>query len=425
MPSSASCALPCVSPDTKGWVVFLDVDGVLLPVARQSFGGGELDFLCVKRLEKLVEFLQNGAEQQKKQPNGNKEEKRPNNTSLSAPEEVEKKENGDSSNIENEPTSSCYPVTFILSSTWRRYPDMVSRLNRFFCKHCAVDPREKENYDTSRENTGNDGMHVARTSLTEKAGENHQDIMNHYFPLASGGTPNGTVLTSSVAYYADDPSEQRLVRDRVDEIFAWLHEHVEDHPEGIGGRWLAIDDLKLDMDERMRGHFIHTKTEVGLTDEDVEGAKQWIREGLATVEEARKAAIAARVDPALFEEKIAIGRVLGERLQLQLEEITKEKDEKEKKLHEVTEVCRQTEKQLKELKRQHEEVAYRLALLEYSKKIPFLDELVQIAKKTSGKERKELDNKIAQYVQLLQRQKAIENAMRKERKKNVVGEEKM
>lgn len=430
MPFPASSAPSSASLDSKGWVIFLDVDGVLLPVTRYSFGGGELDPACVKRLENLVQFLQNGGGQQREEFISIKENHSPPNTSLSSSEQgqvetcdLEKNKDKEEED-ENKHPRSFYPVTLILSSTWRNFPDMVDRLNRFFSQHCNVAPTEPSLCTTRHVQSDADKV-VSRASISTEmekgtffpADYHHHDLTKYRFPLVTGGLPNGTVLVSSVSYYEDNPSEQRLVRDRVDEIYAWLHEHVEDHPEAIGGRWLAIDDMKLDVDERMQGHFLHTKTEIGLTEEDVEAAKKWIQEGLPTVEEARKAAMAARADPVLFQEKIEIERVLKERLQLKLEEVTRVKEEKESKLKEMTEAFRDVDKQLRDLKKQHEDVVYRLALLEYSKKIPFLEELVQISKKMSGKERREIDSKIAKYVQLLQRQKTLENTLRKQRRK--------
>lgn len=396
-------------PDTRGWVIFLDVDGVLLPVTRYSFGGGELDPACVKRLENLVQFLQKGGGKLPQEANASP--KTLENASNALSVGVEGEEHAEKNDVEidhcahSEPT---YPVTLILSSTWRNYPDMVARLNHFFIRHChahpdAVDPLPK-------------AIHKDPHAITKAMA---------YFPLVSGGVPNGTVLVSSVLYYPENPSEQRLVRDRVDEIYAWMHEHVDEYPEAIGGRWLAIDDMKLDVDDRMKGHFLYTNTEIGLQDEDVVKAKEWIREGLPSVEDAREAAIAAKVSPALLNEKVAIERVLRERLEVQLEAAVKETHEKEKRLKEMTEALRQREIELKALQRKHDDVAYRFAVLDFSEKKPLLKELVQYASKATGKEKKEVDHKIATYVRLLMQEKDVQNAIRKEHRKRGVGKGKV
>lgn len=394
-------------PDTRGWVIFLDVDGVLLPVTRYSFGGGELDPVCVKRLEHLVQFLQSGGGKSSSQEANVLPETVDNasqalSVGVEGEEKVEKREVEAEGHPCSEPTC---PVTLILSSTWRNYPDMVARLNHFFIRHCHVHSDTADSPKTK--DTHRDPQAIPRA-------------MPH-FPLVSGGVPNGTVLVSSVLYYPDNPSEQRLVRDRVDEIYAWIHEHVETYPEAIGGRWLAIDDMKLDVDDRMKGHFLYTSTEIGLQDEDVAKAKEWIRDGLPSVAHAREAAVAARVSPALLNEKVAIERVLRERLEVQLEAAVKETEEKERRLKEATEALRQREIELKALQRKHDDVAYRLAVLDFSAKKPLLKELVEYASKITGKEKREADQQISAYVRLLMREKEIQNAIRKERRKRGMG----
>lgn len=309
-------------------VIFLDIDGVLLPVPRFTFGGGELSPDCVTRLARLIAFV-------------------------GGPDKV----------------------TIILSSTWRNFPDSVARLNAFFEK--------------------------------EAAGA---------VPAVAGGTPNGTVIVSTVSYYADDPSEQRLVRDRVDEIYRWLHTHLQDHPEAIAGRWFAIDDMKLDVDDRMAGHFLHTATDVGITDEDVVTGQSLVAL-LPSPEEAVQRAEQAARDPALKDEEIQILEIQRSRLETQVGDLQQKLAASEERVIELAAAHREQEKEKKDLQRKLEDVSYRLAVYDFAKRNDTLRAAVDMAAKKTGKERKELDDAIKALVNLLRERKEVEKKVRAEAKK--------
>lgn len=323
------------------WVIFLDVDGVLLPVPKFSLGGGDLDVDCVRRLQKIVE-------------------------SLPLSTEVD----GDGVLL-----PAAGGVSFILSSTWRTLPGMVQRLNDFLVKQ-----------------TGG------------------------VLPPTAGGTPRETVLVSSVTYYADQPSEQRLVRDRVDEIHTWLREHMDDHPEGIGGRWFAIDDMRLDVDERMVGHFLKTTTEEGLCDEDVATAAQLVA-ALPSPSEAAARAHSAATDPSIINMKLEIEKVLRERAETALRdsqaEISAQKDQIAALRQQVTQLQRSEA----EWQRRHEDVSFRLAVFEFAKRIPSLQQAVALAATISGPARREVDQRIKRYVNLLRQRKEVEKKLRAQQKK--------
>eukprot|EP00796_Vickermania_ingenoplastis_P007412 gene7412-5220_t len=330
-------------PDVSGWIIFLDVDGVLLPVPRFSFGGGELDGRCICRLQHIIEEALQGEHAEECRSGG----------------------------------PLVHPVTIILSSTWRNFPDMIARLNSMFVRYGAGT-----------------------------------------IPPVAGGTPKETVLVTQVSYYADHPSEQRLVRDRVDEIYAWLHEHVADHPEGIGGRWIAIDDMQLDVDERMKGHFLKTETETGLVDEDIERAVDIARQ-LPTVAVAQERAIAARTDPTLFQEKLEIEKVLRERLEAEVQTLRETTAAQAEKIQSLSEQLRTTQRSEAEWKRRHEEVSYRLALEDFSKRHPTLQAAVNLAHRSSGPTRKAVDQRISNFVQLLRQKKELEKKIRAPKKKEL------
>lgn len=370
----------------SGWIVFLDVDGVLLPVPKFSFGGGELDKSCVERLEKIIAFLRDSPES-RGMSNGDDTQDENRDVGPSA------------SGVSDAPLC---PVTLILSSTWRNYPEMIARLNAFFQRHSQP---------LARLAALRHGSHI-------EVAEGEEDTARIVPPIA-GGTPNGTVLVSTVHYYADQPSEQRLVRDRVDEIYAWLHEHVEDYPEGIAGRWFAIDDMKLDVDERMEGHFLHTLTETGLRDEDVDRAIALVKTRLPSPTVAWERAETARRDPALFQEKLLIQQVLQQRLQAEVEALKAREVEREAKIHQLSEDLRQAQKQESEWKRRHEEVSQRLAVLEFAKRNSLLQAALDFAAQKTGKERKEVDAKIAALVQLMRQKKELEKRIRSEKKKEM------
>ncbi|KAG5477965.1 hypothetical protein LSCM4_05360 [Leishmania orientalis] len=305
------------------YVVFLDIDGVLLPVPKFTFGGGDLSSDCTQRLKRLITAL------------GGRER-----------------------------------VTIVLSSTWRNHPDMVARLNTF---------------------------------IQSEAGDG--------IPVVADGTPNGTVLVSSVTYYADDPSEQRLIRDRVDEVYRWLRTHVTEHPEAIGGRWLAIDDMKLDADERMRGHFLHTQTDTGLTDADVDTACAIIASH-PSPEAAYAAAVAALADPALKQEEIEIHKVLQSRLEAQLAATTAELAEAQGKVAALSADKKDLMKELAEMQRSLEDMRYRLAVHDFSKRHPSLAAAVELAGTKTGAERRDMDAAIRSFVTLLMDRKELQKKMR-------------
>lgn len=310
------------------YVIFLDIDGVLLPVPKFTFGGGELSLDCVHRLARLIRVL------------GGRDK-----------------------------------VTIILSSTWRVQPGMMARLNAFMQQEAACD-----------------------------------------VPLVTEGTPNGTVLITAVDYYPDDPSERRLVRDRVDEIYRWLHTNVTTHPEAIGGRWFAIDDMKLDVDARMAGHFLHTQTDVGMTDEDVETACAMVQTH-SSPQAAQEAAEAALTDPALKEEEIEIYKVLQARLEEQVATMSAALTEAQTKVAELTADKKELTRELQEKQRAMEDMRYRLAVYDNAKRYPALAAAVELAGTKTGPARREIDNQIKTFVTMLMERKELQKKLRSESKK--------
>lgn len=310
------------------YVIFLDIDGVLLPVPRFTFGGGELSVDCVHRLRRLVDHL------------------------------------GGASN-----------VSIILSSTWRTSPAMVERLNSFLQLHTggAVPPVE-------------------------------------------GGTPNGTVLVSKVLYYAEDPSEQRLVRDRVDEVMRWLHTHILDHPEGIGGRWIAIDDMKLDVDSRMAGHFLHTATDVGITDENVDSAIELVK-SFPSPAEAQVAAEHSLVDPALKEEEINILKTLNDQMRAKMGQLEESLSATSAEVASLASSKKALTHELAEKMRYIQDTRYRLAVYDCSRRCPTLAAAVELAARKTGEDRKQLEAQIRKLVQLFMERKEVEKKRRAEFKK--------
>ncbi|KPA79092.1 hypothetical protein ABB37_05617 [Leptomonas pyrrhocoris] len=310
------------------YVVFLDIDGVLLPVPKFTFGGGELSADCVQRLARLIDRL------------GGRDR-----------------------------------VTIVLSSTWRTQPAMMERLNAF--------------------------MQAAAAGS---------------IPTVRGGTPNGTVLVSTVAYYADNPSEQRLVRDRVDEICRWLHTHVTDHPEAIGGRWFAIDDMKLDVDNRMQGHFLYTATDVGITDADVETAYAMLQSH-PSPEAAHAAAVAALTDPALAQEELDIYKVLQERLEATVATTTAELAEAQAKVAELAAEKKELIREGQERQRSLDDMRYRLAVYDGAKRYPALAAALELAGAKTGAERRAIDAQIKSFVMLLMERKELQKKLRSGSKK--------
>ena len=311
------------------YVIFLDIDGVLLPVPKFTFGGGDLSAECVHRLARLIRAL------------GGRDK-----------------------------------VTVVLSSTWRTQPAMIARLNAFMQKECEDD-----------------------------------------IPLVRDGTPNGTVLVTAVTYYPDDPSEQHLVRDRVDELYRWLHTHITDHPEAIGGRWFAIDDMQLDVDERMAGHFLHTTTDVGMMDEDVETACAVMLPAFPSAAAAHAAAVAALTDPALKEEEIAIYKVLQSRLETTVATTSAELAAAQAKVAELSAEKKELTRELQEKQRAMEDMRYRLAVYDNAKRYPALAAAVELAATKTGPERREIEAQIKAFVTLLMERKELQKKLRSESKK--------
>ncbi|ORC84548.1 uncharacterized protein TM35_000431160 [Trypanosoma theileri] len=328
-------------------VIFLDIDGVLLPVPRFTFGGGDLSEQSVQFFQKIVEGC-GGANK----------------------------------------------VIIILSSTWRNFPEQVQRLNRFFEK-----------------------------------------VAGDHVPPVTGGTPNGTPKVTQVTYYADDLSEQRLVRDRVDEIKRWINTHIHDYPEAIGGRWLSIDDMQLDVDERMCGHFLKTETEVGLTEESVTRALDIIKL-FPTPEIAAQKAAAAAIDPVLKDEEIEILETRCSGLTKRVEELEEELHQARAEIHQLQIQRREWEREQKEMGRRFEDVSYRLAQYDFAKKNDVLRLALEAlttptgtgTKTTTttggGNDRRELEQHIKTLVNLLRRRRELEKTLRKSRMKAKMEEKK-
>ena len=236
------------SVSSSSLIIFLDVDGVLVPVSPMSFGGGDFDNSCIDRLGDIVD-LAGGADH----------------------------------------------VTIVISSTWRHDPSKMQRLNDAFSKCLS---------------SGGSGMRrIPAVSLG-----------------VSNGVPNPTL---QVGYLKKDPSEQKLVKERVDEICYFLEQHMAGYPaanisviepppvaaapaatepppqptatpaddddkkkkkkggngggggppaplppmKSYPGRWFAIDDMDLGVDSRMHAHFLKTDIEEGITTADVAKAQ--------------------------------------------------------------------------------------------------------------------------------------------------------
>ena len=276
MPSSSASSL----------IIFLDVDGVLVPVSPMSFGGGDFDPACISRLGEIVS-LAGGAEH----------------------------------------------VTIVVSSTWRHDPAKMQRLNDAF--RACLPPSPSAASSSNSSNTSAPWQVIPPVSLG-----------------VANGVPNPTRV---VTYLKKDPTEQKLVKERVDEIAYFLEQYgVSEYPRagisiveppeaaaaetasaevqpppppsqlaepphvaeatsttsttsgkkkekggggkkkdaagGVGGgrdhqqpqmlpmrtyhgRWLAIDDMELPADPRMAGHCLKTDIEEGLQATDVERAQ--------------------------------------------------------------------------------------------------------------------------------------------------------
>ncbi|ESL10371.1 hypothetical protein TRSC58_01898 [Trypanosoma rangeli SC58] len=235
-------------------------------------------------------------------------------------------------------------------------------------------------------------------------------------PAVAGGTPNGTPKTTAVTYYPDDPSEQRLVRDRVDEVKRWIHTHIREHPEAIGGRWFAIDDMLLDVDERMRGHFLKTETETGLTEADVARALEIIASFPAPVVAAQRAA-AALVDPVLKDEEIDILESRCRELSATVSELQDSLRQSRGAVEALQSQRREWEVERKEMARRFEDVSYRLARHDFARKNEALRVALIVLESKTGKERHELESRIKVLVDLLREKKALEKTARKRRKK--------
>ena len=121
-------------------------------------------------------------------------------------------------------------------------------------------------------------------SSTWRHDESKKERLNKAFdgiggiPHTKYGVPDGTKHTPTVVtYLKKDPQEQKLVRDRVDEIYEWMEDNKDLFPEAsIGGRWFAVDDMNLGVDPRMKDHFVKSDTEDGLQSSDVKNAEGMI-----------------------------------------------------------------------------------------------------------------------------------------------------
>lgn len=195
-------------------VIFLDVDGVLVPVSPMCFGGGDIETACVQRLKSIVDACGGAAN-----------------------------------------------TTIVISSTWRHDEEKKKRLNASFAQVGGI-------------------------------------------PQATRGVPDGVANPTVVTYLKKNPSEQKLVRDRVDEIYDWLETNQAEFPEAKhGGRWFAIDDMDLGVDERMKGHFVKTDIEEGLLPADVQTATNVVNAFAPYT--APSAAAAAAAEPAAQAEQPA------------------------------------------------------------------------------------------------------------------------
>ena len=153
-----------------GVTIFLDIEGVVVPIAPTGTGGGDLDGFCLANLKTIFDTFP-GAQ-------------------------------------------------IILTSTWR--------------------------LDSAKQDCLN-------TALSELG-----------LPPVAGGTCAQAKTKTAVTYLQDDPEEQRLVGNRVDEICEWLEEH------GPCAQWVAIDGMDLGVDLRMEGHFVRTDMESGLSGSDAD-----------------------------------------------------------------------------------------------------------------------------------------------------------
>lgn len=305
------------------YVIFLDIDGVLLPVPRFTFGGGELSEACVQRLQTIIARL-----------------------------------------------GGCARVSIILSSTWRTHPEMVDRLNDFFCRVTAGD-----------------------------------------VPTVAGGTPNGTIKVTEVDYYPDDLTERRLVRDRVDEIHRWIVTHMERHPEAVGGRWFAVDDMRLDVDARMSGHFLHTVTEVGLTDDDVARALAMVQ-SYPSPEQAYARARAALIDPCIKNEEIDILQIQRTRLEESVTRLQQELQQAHERIAQLSREAQESARAARQSAHVREELRQRVALLEYARKNEVVRQALELAGRTAGPARKALDGYLKRVTALLCQRKDIEKQRR-------------
>lgn len=68
------------------------------------------------------------------------------------------------------------------------------------------------------------------------------------------------------------PTLSKMNFTRVDEIITWINSYTENG--NVITSWVAIDDMELERDKRMQGHFVLTQGETGVTKEDAEKAIQ-------------------------------------------------------------------------------------------------------------------------------------------------------
>eukprot|EP01012_Entosiphon_sulcatum_P041318 TRINITY_DN55152_c0_g1_i1.p1 TRINITY_DN55152_c0_g1~~TRINITY_DN55152_c0_g1_i1.p1 ORF type:complete len:371 (+),score=71.85 TRINITY_DN55152_c0_g1_i1:60-1115(+) len=154
--------------------LFLDVDGVVVPIPSMGMGGGDFDYDCLKRLAEIYRL--------------------------------------------------CPDLAIVLTSTWRLPQNAANR--------------ERLN----------------------------QALAEVGIPPVTLSTPVNAKTQSNVSYLEDDLVEQRLVRDRVDEIVEWADENLSGPSRH---KWIVLDDMDLGADPRMQGHFVLVDREWGLTSSEV------------------------------------------------------------------------------------------------------------------------------------------------------------
>ncbi|CCW66058.1 unnamed protein product [Phytomonas sp. Hart1] len=174
--------------------------------------------------------------------------------------------------------------------------------------------------------------------------------------------------------------------------------------------------MQLDVDPRMAGHFVKTDTEVGLTDASV-GQAQAILAALPDHETALRRAQYALADPEIKDEEIAILTIQRDQLQAKANALEASLKAQQAELESLATTRQKMERELKDRRAKMEDMEYRLALAEFSKKNNLLSEALAFAATTSGKERKEVDARIKSLVTLLRSKKEVEKTIKSENRK--------